>query len=41
MEKLDWEIPVLRIFFDQKRELFFFDILKPENKVALIKFTMF
>ena len=39
MKELDWEILGLRLALNQKRELFFFDILKPRNVAFFVKFS--
>ena len=39
LKELDWEILGLRLALNQKRELFFFDILKPRNVGFFVKFN--
>ena len=39
MKQVDWEILGLRLALNQKRELFFFDILKPRNVAFFVKFS--
>ena len=39
MKELDWEILGLRLALNQKRELFFFDILKPRNVPFFVNFS--
>ena len=39
LKELDWEILGLRLILNEKRELFFFDILKPRNVALFVNFS--